>query len=71
MANARSPTRARQLLEPFAPAVLDGRGHEAEQRVVKLVGVARLRSRLGDDAGDGVGIERTEIALVLGEGAPE
>jgi hypothetical protein len=55
----------REIVEQRSPGLLDGRRHQAHERVVQLVGVARLRARLFHDARDGRLVERAEIALVL------
>ena len=60
-----------ERLEPRLPGGLGLHHHELEERVVQLLGVARLRARLLAHARDRLGVEPPELARVLGQPAAE
>ena len=58
-----------QLVEPVEP-IPDhrfGDGHQAEQRVVHLLGVAGVRPGFLGDPRDGVGVQRAQVSRALGQ----
>ena len=63
----------RQFLEPRPPGryVWLGDRYQTEQRVVNLLGVARVRPRLGRHTGDRLRIELAELTRVFGQSPSE
>ena len=64
-AEARGAAGGDQRVEPVAStraAVGLGQRAQVEQQIVQLVGIARVGLRLGDDGGDGLGVEPADVA---------